>query len=325
MKIILTEEQLKKISKSVSLSETRKPTRQQLLFAKSSARAIQNKFYGDYLVISKLFYKFSQFADNIHGKLYNSYNTWDDDNLKRKMAVIYNQLKEKLEDFGNEYLVNDDKFNELNSQMMDYIKEQIDTEDEENELMKSWYGDDSFDEYGALGGEDEEDNEEVELDFNYAPEYDVDSDDSYDLSRENDLTNRMRRSVRVGAAGAVDRDTKRYVIDGKGYSLTPVEYRQMLKDMGRITPEKATNMGIDVDTSGVIRKNSDETHKKIKYLEKRIKSLQNGVERLESQIDPYRKNNNLDWSIKYTKAALETAMDEYDELTGNVDGEEYNF
>jgi hypothetical protein len=205
------------------------------------------------------------------------------------------------------------------------VTEQIDTEDEENELMKSWYGDDSFDEYGSLDGEDDKDNEEVELDFNYAPEYDVDSDDSYDLSRENDLTNRMRRSVRVGAAGAVDRDTKRYVIDGKGYSLTPVEYRQMLKDMNRMTPEKAANMGIEVDTSGVIKKGDDDTRKKIKYLEKRIKTLQNDLNRWEPEIDPNYKDDKLEWKVKYIKASLETAMDEYDELTGNVDGEEYDF
>jgi len=327
MKIILTEEQLKKITEStrISLNETRKPTRLQMKFAKSRARAIQNEFYNDYLVISKLYYKFSQFADNIYDKLYSTHNTWDDDNLKRKMAVIYNQLKEKLEGFGNKFLVNDDKFNELNSQMMNYIKEQIDTEDEENELMSKWYGDDSFDEYGSLDSEDDEDNEEVELDFNYAPEYDIDSDDSYDLSRENDINNRMIRSVRVGAAGAVDRNRKKYTIDGKEYSLTPIEYRQMLKDMGRTTPEKAANMGVSVDTSGVLKKFDNDKKSKIKYLKKRIKTLQDDLNRWEPEIDPNYQDDKLEWKVKYIKASLETAMDEYDELTGNVDGEEYNF
>jgi hypothetical protein len=308
MKIILTETQLKKIQE-ISL-RTPEPTRFRLEF--KELYEIFTNIKDDALKIYK---------ENL------KYKNWDRNRDKQILSKDINDMIMRLESFDKRYLsINDaTQSGEFESQLPNDIGEQIDTEDEENELMKSWYGDDSFDEYGSLDGEDDEDNEEVELDFNYAPEYDVDSDDSYDLSRDNDLTNRMKRSVRVGAAGAVDRDTKRYVIDGKGYSLTPVEYRQMLKDMGRITPEKATNMGIDVDTSGVIRKNSDETHKKIKYLEKRIKSLQNGVERLESQIDPYRKNNNLDWSIKYTKAALETAMDEYDELTGNVDGEEYNF
>lgn len=322
MKIILTEEQLKRVG---GLNEAIYPKYIQRRLSKSHAREIQNEFYDEFLKISKLFYKFRQLAEYIHEKQYGPKNSWENDSQKGKMTVIYGELKETLENFGNKYLVDDNKFDELNTQMMDYIKEQIDTEDEEKELMKSWYGDDSFNEYGSLDAEDEEDKEEMGLDFNYAPEYDVDSDDSYDLSREKDLTNRMRRSVRVGAAGAVDVDRKKYTIDGKDYFLTPIEYRQVLKDMGRITPEKAANMGIDVDTSGVIRKNSDETHKKIKYLEKRIKNLQNDLDRWESQINPNRTDTNLDWKIKYIKAALETAMDEHDELTGNLDGEELNF
>lgn len=189
------------------------------------------------------------------------------------------------------------------------VTEQIDTEDEENELMAQWYGD--------------EEDEEEELDS--APEYDMDSEDSYDLSHGKDVENRMKRSVRVGNAGSDSRETKKYVIDGKDYFLTPIEYRQMLKDMGRITPEKAATMGIDVDTSGVIRKGDDETRKKIKYLEKRIKNLQNDLNRWEPEIDPNYQDDRLEWKVKYIKAALETAMDEYDELTGNVDGEEYDF
>jgi hypothetical protein len=312
MKIILTEEQLKRIEESTKagLNETRKPTRLQKLFAKSTARAIQNEFYNDYLVISKLYYKFSQFADNIHGKLYSTNNTWDDDNLKRKMAVIYSQLKEKLEGFGNKYLVNDDKFDELNSQMMDYIKEQIDTEDDERELMSQWYGDD----------EDEEDEGE----FDYAPEYDVDSEDSYDLSHEKDITNKMRRSVRIGGAGAVDKETRQYRIDGKVYNLTPVEYREKLNDMGRITPEKAATMGVSVDSSGIIRIGDDVVAQKMKSLRKKIIAARNEIERAEEEYisQPYAR---LEEKINYLRTKLEYYLDEYDELTGNVDGEEYDF
>lgn len=189
------------------------------------------------------------------------------------------------------------------------VTEQIDTEDDEKELMSQWYGDD----------EDDEDE------FDYAPEYDMDSEDSYDLSHSKDIENRMNRSVRVGNAGSDSRETKKYVIDGKDYFLTPIEYRRMLKDMGRITPEKAAMMGIDVDTSGVIRKNSDETGKKIKYLEKRIRNIQRDIDRWEPEIDPNYKDDRLEWKVKYLKASLETAMDEYDELTGNANGEEYDF
>lgn len=191
------------------------------------------------------------------------------------------------------------------------IIEQIDTDDEERELINTWYGDDE--------------DEDVELDYNYAPEYDIDTEDSYELSRDKDTTNRMRRSVRVGGAGAVDKETQPYRIDGKVHMLTPIEYRQMLKDMGRITPEKAANMGVGVDSSGVIKVGDDETRKKIKYLEKRIKTLQSDLNRWERETNPNYKDDRLDWKVKYIKASLETAMDEYDELTGNVDGEEYNF
>jgi hypothetical protein len=191
------------------------------------------------------------------------------------------------------------------------IIEQIDTDDEERELMNTWYGDDE--------------NEDVELDYNYAPEYDMDSEDSYELSRDKDTTNRMRRSVRVGGAGAVDKETQPYRIDGKVYMLTPIEYRQMLRDRDRITPEKAANMGVKVDSSGVMRKSSDEVRTKIKALEKRMRTIQNDIDRFEPVVNSGNADERLKWKLKYLKASLDTYMEEYDELTGNVDGEEYNF
>ena len=327
MKIILTKEQLKKIEEStrVELNEARMPTYLEKRMLRSHARDIQNEFYAEYLLITKSLYKFNQFAELIHQKQYGPQNTWENDNQKRKMTVIYNELMRRLDDFGNKYLV---KYNEENSESMNDVDEQIDTEDDEKELMSKWYGDDSFDEYGSLDGEDDEDNEDVELDFNYAPEYDVDSDDSYDLSRENDLTNRMGRSVRVGAAGAVDRDTKRYTIDGKEYSLTPIEYRNMLKDMGRITPEKAAIMGISVDNSGVI-KTDKTTLESIKYLRKRITKLREKIDYYEEDIQRLselgRRNGGLEHELEFLKNSLEYSMNRYDELTGNVDGEEYDF
>jgi hypothetical protein len=191
------------------------------------------------------------------------------------------------------------------------ITEQIDTEDEERELMNTWYGDDE--------------EEDVELDYNYAPEYDIDSEDSYDLSQGNYVNNKMRNSLRVGASGAMDVNTKTYTIDGKDYTLTPVEYRNMLRDMGRITPEKAANMGIKIDSSGVMRKSSDEVRIKTKALEKRIRTIQNDIDRFEPVVNSGDADERLKWKLKYLKASLDTAMEEYDELTGNVDGEEYNF
>jgi hypothetical protein len=191
------------------------------------------------------------------------------------------------------------------------ITEQIDTEDEERELMNTWYGD------------DEEDD--VELDYNYAPEYDIDSDDSYDLLHSNYINNKMKDSLRLGASGAMGVNTKTYTIDGKDYSLTPIEYRNMLRDMGRITPEKAAHMGIDIDKSGVMRKGSDEVRIKTKALEKRIRTIQNDIDRFEPVVNSGNADERLKWKLKYLKASLDTAMEEYDELTGNVDGEEYDF
>ena len=155
-----------------------------------------------------------------------------------------------------------------------------------------------------------------------------DSDDSYDLSLGNDLTNRMRRSVRVGAAGAVDRDTKRYTIDGKEYSLTPIEYREMLNSMGRITPEKAASMGVSVDNSGVIKRDKVTTQS-IKYLRKRIIKLRDKIEYYEADVQRLselgRRDGGLEHELEYLKNTLEYSMNKYDELTGNVDGEEYDF
>ena len=204
------------------------------------------------------------------------------------------------------------------------ITEQIDTDDEERELMNKWYGDDSFDEYNSFE-DDEEEDEYQEPDYNYAPEYDIDSEDSYELSRDKDTTNRMRRSVRVGGAGAVDKETKPYRIDGKVYMLTPIEYRQMLNDVGRITPEKAANMGVKIDSSGVMRKSSDEVRIKTKALEKKIRTIQNDIDRFEPVVNSGNADERLKWKLKYLKASLDTAMEEYDELTGNVNGEEYDF
>ncbi len=191
------------------------------------------------------------------------------------------------------------------------ITEQIDTEDEERELMNTWYGDDE--------------EEDVELDYNYAPEYDIDSEDSYDLSHSNYINNKMKDSLRLGASGAMDVNTKTYTIDGKDYSLTPIEYRNMLRDMGRITPEKAAHMGIDIDKSGVMRKGSDVVRTKIKALEKRMRTIQNDIDRFEPVVNSGNADERLKWKLKYLKASLDTCMEEYDELTGNVNGEEYDF
>ena len=193
------------------------------------------------------------------------------------------------------------------------ISEQIDTDDEERELMAQWYGDDEEDEY-------------EEMDYNYAPEYDIDSEDSYDLSHGKDIESRMNRSLRLGNAGSTGGGTKTYTIDGKDHTLTPVEYRQMLKGMGRITPEKAGYMGINIDKSGVMRKGSDEVRTKTKALEKRIRNISDDIERFQSEFDRLtnmgRKDENLGWKLKYLRSSLGYYMDELDELTGNVNGEE---
>lgn len=188
------------------------------------------------------------------------------------------------------------------------ITEQIDTDDEERELMNSWYGDDE--------------DEDEEIDYNYAPEYDIDSEDSYDLSHSNYINNKMKDSLRVGGAGAMGSETKTYKIDGKDYTLTPVEYRNMLRDMDRITPEKAAHMGIDIDKSGVMRKGSDVVRTKIKALEKRMRTIQNDIDRFEPIVNKGLADERLKWKLKYLKASLDTCMEEHDELTGNVNGEE---
>jgi hypothetical protein len=311
MKIILTETQLKKIQE-ISL-RTPEPTRFRLEF--KELYEIFTNIKDDALKIYK---------ENL------KYKNWDRNRDKQILSKDINDMIMRLESFDKRYLsINDaTQSGEFESQLPNDIGEQIDTEDEENELMKSWYGDDSFDEYGSLDAEDEEDKEEMGLDFNYAPEYDMDSDDSYDLSLGNDLTNRMRRSVRVGAAGAVDRDTKRYTIDGKEYSLTPIEYREMLNSMGRITPEKAASMGVSVDNSGVIKRDKVTTQS-IKYLRKRIIKLRDKIEYYEADVQRLselgRRNGGLEHELEYLKNTLEYSMNKYDELTGNVDGEEYDF
>jgi hypothetical protein len=307
MKIILTEEQLKKIKEAekATLNEATMPKYMQRRLSRSRSRDIQNEFYRDYIPMDKLFEKFQTLAYYIYEKQYSEKNTWEDDNQKRKMSVIYTELKERLENFGNKYLVG---YNE--NQTADNLEEQIDTEDDERELMAQWYGDDE--------------DEDVELDYNYTPEYDIDADDSYDLSREKDVTNKMRRSVRIGGAGAVDKETKQYRIDGKVYNLTPVEYREKLTDMGRITPEKAATMGVSVDSSGVIRIGDDVVAQKMKSLRKKIIAARNEIKRAEEEYysQPYAR---LEEKINYLRTKLEYFLDEYDELTGNADGEEYDF
>lgn len=308
MKIILTESQLKKIkeTENAALNEATMPKYMQRRLSRSRSRDIQNEFYRDFIPMDKLFEKFQTLAYYIYEKQYSEKNTWEDDNQKRKMAVIYTELKERLENFGNKYLVG---YSE--NQTADNLEEQIDTEDDERELMAQWYGDD-------------EDDEDVDLDYNYSPEYDVDSDDSYDLSHEKDITNKMRRSVRIGGAGAVDKETRQYRIDGKVYNLTPVEYREKLNDMGRITPEKAATMGVSVDSSGVIRIGDDVVAQKMKSLRKKIIAARNEIERAEEEYisQPYAR---LEEKINYLRTKLEYYLDEYDELTGNADGEEYDF
>ena len=310
MKIILTEEQLKKIEEStrVGLNEARMPSYLEKRMLKSHARDIQNEFYSEYLLITKSLYKFNQLAELIHQKQYGHKNTWADDNQKRKMAVIYNELMGRLDDFGNKYLVN---YNEENSESMEDMDEQIDTEDDEKELMAQWYGDEEDD--------DEEDDDEEE--FEYASDYDVDSEDSYDMSNTKDIENRMTSSIRVGAAGAVDKGSKRYTIDGKEYYLTPIEYRELLTSMGRLTPEKAAVMGVNIDSSGVIRKKDDVTYQKIKSLKNKIRATQEDIKRNENEYmeRPYAK---IEQRIEYLRTRLEFYLDEYDELTGDVNGEE---
>jgi hypothetical protein len=308
MKIILTEEQLKKIEEStrVGLNEARMPTYLEKRMLRSHARDIQNEFYAEYLLITKSLYKFNQLAELIHQKQYGPKNTWEDDNQKRKMAVIYNELMGRLDDFGNKYLVN---YNEENTESVDDMDEQIDTDDEEKELMALWHDD-----------EDDED----ESDFSDGPDYDTDSEDSYDMSKSKDIENRMKRSIRVGDAGRSNQETKRYFIDGKEYYLTPIEYRHKLNDMGRITPEKAATMGVSVDSSGIIRKNDDATAQKIKSLRNKIIATRNDIKRDEEEYirHPYAK---IEQKIDYLRTKLEYYLDEYDELMGNVNGEEYDF
>jgi hypothetical protein len=203
------------------------------------------------------------------------------------------------------------------------ITEQIDTDDEERELMNTWYGDDEEDVYDPF--DDETDNED-EFDSQYEPDYGYDTDDSYDLSREKNAKEKLKRSIRVGGAGAVDKETRQYEIDGKKIILTPIEYRQKLKDMGRTTPEKAAIMGVAVDSSGkIIDFAGNAVKKKVKYLQKRIKTIQNDIDKFESVMNRGDGDERLKWKIKYLYASLDTAMNDYDELTGNVNGEEYNF
>jgi hypothetical protein len=317
MNIILTEEQLKRVEKltKAGLNELAMSKGLKMRLNKSKARDLQNEFYGEFLIVDKLFYKFSQIANNINSKHYDSNtNTWENDSQKRKMALIYDELMNKLQNFGDKYLAN-----QLEVQDME---EQIDTDDEEKELMAKWYGDEEEDEFDPF---DDEIGKEDEFDYQYEPELGYDEDDSYELSREKNAQNKMNRSIRVGGAGAVDKETKTYQIDGKNYTLTPIEYRQMLKDMGRITPEKAANMGVEINSSGVVVDDFSGKKDKIKYLRKRISTIQDDIDRYEPVVQRGNADERLKWKVKYLYASLDTAMNELDELTGNVNGEEYDF
>jgi hypothetical protein len=318
MKIILTEEQIKKIQEH--LYNPRRESSNKKTFKAYVPWNYLNKkskilddtptnFYNESKDLSVLLQDINDGVGNIYLE-YLDNKVWDGNPDRQKLSGVIGNTIKKLEGIVEKYLSRNenDRLARLNDRVSSDMGEQIDTEDEERELMNTWYGDDE--------------EEDVELDYNYAPEYDIDSEDSYDLSQGNYINNKMRNSLRVGAGGAMDVDTKTYTIDGKDYTLTPVEYRNMLRDMGRITPEKAAHMGIDIDKSGVMRKGSDVVRTKIKTLEKRIRTIKNDIDRFETVVNKGMGDERLKWKIKYLKASLDTYMEEHDELTGNVNGEE---
>jgi hypothetical protein len=209
------------------------------------------------------------------------------------------------------------------------ISEQVDSDDEERDLMQLWYGDDE-DEY--------RDDYSFEKPYdNYRDDSDIESDDYYDVKNRERVDNTMRRSVDMGKGTETDSERRKgYTIDGHEYFLTPIEYRRKLKDMGRISPEKAFTYDLDVDDDGkmVVKDTSKVEIKKLKY------KIRNRMDNIESTEEYLRKNrdtikygshndrqnySNRENSLKYYNNELNDLLAQYDELTNDKNGENDDF
>jgi hypothetical protein len=209
------------------------------------------------------------------------------------------------------------------------ISEQIDSDDEEKDLMQLWYGDDE-DEY--------RDDYSFEKPYdNYRDDSDIESDDYYDLKNKERVDNTMRRNIELGRGSETDNERRKgYTIDGHEYFLTPIEYRRKLKDMGRISPEKAFTYDLDVDDDGkmVVKDTSKVEIKKLKY---KIRNVMNNVESTEEYLRKNRDTikygshndrqnySNREYSLKYYNNELNDLLAQYDELTGDINGENSDF
>jgi hypothetical protein len=224
------------------------------------------------------------------------------------------------------------------------ISEQIDSDDEEKELMQLWYGDDE-DEY--------RDNYSYEKPYdNYRDDSDIESDDYYDVKNRERVDNTMRRSVEMGSGSETDNDRRReYYIDGDRYSLTPIEYRQKLKDMGRITPERAFTYDLEVDDDGklvdnkekgkkidqLITRNPNEgSIKNILRLKNNIRDTMKDIDNTSNLLDKYRdwkdgsrgqkdQYRDLEDRVKTQNYRLNGLLSLYDELMGDDNGEFNDF
>lgn len=228
------------------------------------------------------------------------------------------------------------------------ISEQIDSDDEEKELMQLWYGDDE-DEY--------RDNYSYEKPYdNYRDDTDIESDDYYDVKNRERIDNTMRRSVELGRGSQTDNDRRReYIIDGQKYFLTPIEYRYKLKDMGRISPEKAFTYDLDVDDDGkmVVKKEKGVKQKydnpiepvvtsnienvEVIRIKNKIKRTMMNIDDTQEFLDKYRnimkdgtfnqqrQYREYEEKMKTQNYLLNNLLAIYDELTGDDNGENTDF
>jgi hypothetical protein len=227
------------------------------------------------------------------------------------------------------------------------ISEQVDSDDEERDLMQLWYGDDE-DEY--------RDDYSFEKPYdNYRDDSDIESDDYYDVKNRERVDNTMRRSVEMGKGTETDSERRKgYTIDGHEYFLTPIEYRRKLKDMGRISPEKAFTYDLDVDDNGkmVVKKEkgknqtpdsplytgpSNSEMNDIRSLKNKIRRTMMDINRTQEFLDKYRntmkdgtRNQQNDYReyedrMKTQNYSLNNLLAQYDELTGDDNGENVDF
>lgn len=227
------------------------------------------------------------------------------------------------------------------------ISEQIDSDDEEKDLMQLWYGDDE-DEY--------RDDYSFEKPYdNYRDDSDIESDDYYDLKNKERVDNTMRRNIELGRGSETDNERRKgYTIDGHEYFLTPIEYRRKLKDMGRISPEKAFTYDLDIDDNGkmVVKKEkgknqtpdsliytspSNSEMNDIRSLKNKIKRTMMDIDRTQEFLDKYRnimkdgtRNQQREYGeyenkMKTQNYTLNNLLSQYDELTGDINGENSDF